>query len=252
MILSRLYRWGLRRRFHTRAFQGEPVLIVTRSINATLYGRSQALLTLPYKRHRIVGLNHWMNARDYLHVLFEHDVKWLMNLDEDCFVFDNARLAGLLQYMQEQDYDFCGIPDGGACIHRFHNPVAMNPFFNIFHVGRIRPKLRACDAWQVNQRVHRPEFESFTPRSLMKEGHKFAYDNFECFYGFFFWLLENGFKPLYLPSRELADGLTTEVQDHKNRPFMYHTWFARSYESDAAHHARIDRAFERACNAEKE
>lgn len=246
MLLTHLYRFILHRRFDTRVAPGERILIVTRSISDTLYERSQSLLTLPYPRRRIVGFNHWRNAVDYLHLLFEYPVDWIINIDEDCFVFDNARIDRLLRYMDENGYDYCGVPDGGACIHRFHNPLVTNPFFNIFNVARIRPRFRAADFQAINGSRHAPELEAHTPRHLLKEGHNFAFDNFECYYGVFFWLLHNGFKPLYLPSIELEDGLTTEVRDIDDIPFLYHTWFARQYATDDAHRQRIDHAYEMA------
>ncbi|MBI5093574.1 MAG: hypothetical protein HZB26_14165 [Candidatus Hydrogenedentes bacterium] len=209
-----------------------------------LYERSQSLLTLPFGRRRIVGMNNWRNATDYLYLLFEFDVDWIINVDEDCFVFDNDRILGLLSFMQHNDYDFCGIPDGGACVHRFHNPVVTNPFFNIYNAGRIRPKLREESVFQINRVRYAPELERFTPRHLLKNDHAYAFDDFECYYGFFFWLLLSGFKPLYLPSRELEDGLTTELRDHEDVPFLYHTWFTRKYTRDEEHTRRIDHIFD--------
>jgi hypothetical protein len=246
MLATRIYRFLLRRRFKTRVAPHERIVVVTRSMNDTLYVRSQAMLTLPYARRKITGMNHWRHAANYLHVLFEFDVDWVINLDEDCFVFDESKLAGLLAYMQREDFDFCGIPDGGACIHRFHNPLVTNPFFNIFNVRKIRPKLHASNMLAMARLKHTPDLEVHAPRHLLKDGHKWAFDNFECFYGFFFWLLSSGFKPLYLPSIELDDGLTTELRDHENVPFAYHTWFARSYGVDDDHTQRINDVYKKA------
>jgi hypothetical protein len=247
MVLSRFYRFLLRRKFLAGpAVRNERILVVTRSINDTLYSRSQSLLTLPYPRRRITGMNHWIHAREYLHLLFEYDVDWIINVDEDCFVFDNGRIEGLLRHMEEKDYDFCGIPDGGACVHRFHNPVVPNPFFSIFHVRKIRPALHRAEILRIQGIKFTAELERFTPRHLLKEDLAFAYDDFECFYSFFFWLLLNGFNPLFLPSVELEDGMTTELRDHENVPFLYHGWFTRGYGRDDVHTQRIDRAFEMA------
>jgi len=247
VLLSKLYRYLLRRRFRVRP-AGERVLVLTRSMHETLYARSQSLLTLPYARRAIVGMNHWKNATDYLHLLFEFDADWIINIDEDCFVFDNGRIEGLLKHMQENGFDYCGIPDGGACVHRFHNPVVTNPFFNIFHAAAIRPKLRATNVFGVNRIQYTPDLERFTPRELLRPDHAYAYDNFECFYGLFFWLLQEGFKPLFLPSVELEDGITTELRDHRGDPFLYHTWFTRKYTRDEAHTQRIDAIYERAAH----
>ena len=155
-------------------------------------------------------------------------------------------MQGLLEYMERENFAFCGVPDGGACVHRFHNPVVTNPFFNIYHVKRIRPVLRAVEVPTLNRMKHDTDLEPFTPHHLLKEGHAWAYDNFECFYGLFFWLLRNGFKPLYLPSAELEDGITTEVCDHTGTPMLYHTWFTRQYGRDETHTKRIDDCFNRA------
>jgi hypothetical protein len=248
MLLGRLFRRSSRRRFDKRDRRrfdfslppGERVVLTTRSVHPRLYERSQSLITLPYPRHRMTGLNQWYNARDYLYLIFEHDADWVINVDEDCYVFDNGVFQGLVEYMQRGEYDYCGIPDGGSCIHRFHNPLVMNPFFNVFNAKKIRALLKNENIDRIEDIQHDPSFEKFAPEHLMKPGHRFAYDNFECFYGFFFWLLQKGLRPLYLPSVELEDGLTTELRDHENRPFAYHTWFAREYEKDEAHTRRID------------
>lgn len=131
MSFWRLFRYAVRWRYDFSSEPGDQVIMTTRSMNDTLYDWSQALITLPYKRKKLTGLNDWWHARDYRYLIFEFDVDGIINMDEDCFVFDNGRLAGLLAYMRENGYDFCGVPDGGACVHRFHNPVVTNPFFNL-------------------------------------------------------------------------------------------------------------------------
>lgn len=229
-----------------RSHVDAPILVVTRSMNDRLYAMSDELLGLPYPRVRVTNCPGFHGATRYLFALFQTDAEWVINVDEDAFVFDPLRILALLDHMRENEYVYCGNPDGGVCRHRFHNPVAVNPFFNIYHAARIRPKLTETPVAQINATRHSPALERFTPEALLKPGFDYAFDDYEPFYGFFFWLLEQDFKPLYLDSRELEDGLTTELFDHEGAPFLWHTWFARQYDTDPKTHARIEDRFEEA------
>jgi hypothetical protein len=231
-------------KYTTQISAQDRAVIATRSMNDGLYELSQSLITLPFKRVRMTGFNRTYHSVEYLYAILNFDVEWIINMDEDCFVFDNDRLIGIVRFMKENGYDFCGIPDGGSCIHRFHNPVAMNAFFNIFNVRKISNAFRNSKISQIDKTRYISELERFTPYHLLKKGFKYDYNNFEPYYPLFFFLLLKGFKPLFLPSVELEDGITTELRDHNNGPFLLHTWFTREYGSDTFHTKRIGYAYE--------
>lgn len=247
MLFSKIYRYWLRNILYKFQILNDEVLIVSRSMNDTLFNMSQQLLTLPYRRLKVTGTRgSQKGAADYLHLLFEFPVKWVINIDEDCFTFDNDKLVQLLDHMKEKNYDFCGIPEGGTCLHRKYNPVVMNPFFNIFNVERIRPVLRGDTISNINHSVFTQDLKKFTPSHLLKSELPYTYEGTpEYFYGIFLWLLKNNFRPLYLLSYELEDGITTVLCNYKEEPFMYHTWYSRKYNTDNFHKDRIDNLFKK-------
>ncbi len=233
-------------RLQFQAHRDAEVLIVTRSMNERLYAMSDALIGLPYPRVRVTNCPGFIGSVRYLFAQFQTNAEWIINIDEDAFVIDPARIAALIDYMRDRHYAFCGNPDGGVCKHRFHNPVAVNPFFNIYHAARIRPRLQAVNPREVRATRYSSALERFTPNALLKPGFEYAYDDFEPFYGFFFWMLQEGFEPFYLDSKELDDGLTTELYDPSGAPLLWHTWFARRYDTDPEVRARIDARFREA------
>lgn len=253
MFFSKIYRYWLRNFLCKFQILNDDVLIVSRSMNDTLFNMSQQLISLPYQRIKVSGTrSSQKGAADYLHLLFEFPVKWVINIDEDCFTFDNSKLTQLLTYMKENKYDFCGIPEGGTCLHRKYNPVVLNPFFNIFNVERIRPVIREDTIFNINHSVFTQDMKKFTPSHLLKSDISYTYDGTpEYFYGIFFWLLKNNFRPLYLPSYELEDGVTTVLCNNLEEPFLYHTWYSRKYSTDNFHKERIDSLFKKALQGGK-
>src|SRR5262245_44329154 len=99
------------------------VAIATRSMNEFLYEASGHLLGLDgvnagVRRHRLTGTD----SLGYFRELLRLDADWVVNLDEDAFVLDPARLLGLVKAMAEGGYAACGMPDGGVVPIRRHNP----------------------------------------------------------------------------------------------------------------------------------
>ena len=155
------------------------------------------------------------------------NVKWVIHLDEDNFVFDLKRLYNLVKYMEREDYDVAGIPDGGVSSIRGANPLSINPFLAIFNYKKIKPLL-----------LQNPEFSykcddliEYAPKFLFKKELKYNLEGkSEEYYPLFFKLLREGCKFLYLDGIESKlDILSTYLFDHENEPFLIHTWFSRRY-----------------------
>jgi hypothetical protein len=251
------------------------VVITTRTQNTHLYDIAMDLITLPYTKIPLYN----QTANGYFYRLCELDADWVINIDEDAFVWDNEELDGLVHYMQDNEFDFCGMPDGGVVVTRGANPIVMNAFFNVFNLRKIKQHLvlqrrdtnlrlinrvtssisKALDVlnsrskvtskplrWishrqrevifersrreirrQVEEVVLLAEWKRFTPEALMKG--KFEYVTYEPYYAFFYWLLQSGFKPLYLDAETWEDGLSTILHSHRGTPFMIHCWYARDY-----------------------
>lgn len=166
----------------------------------------------------------------YWHILTSEweNVKWVIHLDEDNFVFDSDRLYNLIAYMERKGYDVAGIPDGGVSTIRRNNPLSINPFLAIFNYEKIKPLL-----------IKNPEFSykcddlvKYAPKFLFKEGVKYDLNGkSEQYYPLFFKLLREGCKFLYLDGVESElDILSTYLFDHENEPFLIHTWFSRRYQ----------------------
>lgn len=204
-------------------------------MNYYLYRLSQNSLTIPFKRKRMI----FTTADGYLYKLLDNNVDFVINIDEDAFVIDNQKLEKLLQYVIDNNYINCGMPDGGVVDIRKHNPLVTNPFFNILNVKEIRKQFDVKEIIK-NYSSHNPEFEKYSPYHLMK--NKFAYDYFEPYNPFFVWLATN-FKTLYLDAEVHTDGLSTILKDHLNQPFLLHSWYSRFYGVDQMHTKRINNLF---------
>lgn len=212
------------------------ISIITRSSNDILYNRLNKTLFNDYPKIKLKNTT----ADGYLLKIFE-EVKtdWAINIDEDCLIINERKIYSLLDYMEKNSFDYCGMPDGGVCVHRQHNPITMNPFFNIFNVKKIKEKF---NIQKINETIFKKDFEEITKKELMKTN--FKYDNFEPFYNFFFWLLEENFKPLFLNAYQHKDSISTVLTDQNNEEFLIHTWYSREFEKNSFHKQRIDKIFE--------
>jgi len=216
------------------------IILVTRSANSTLYLKSlDTTSSFPYERIRE---KHFKGGQEaalrYLLNLFEYDVDWVVNIDEDAFVFDPDRILKLIEYMDQFGYDFCGMPDGGVTRERKHNPIIPNAFFNIFRVSKIK-----INRSTILKQDFRNDLFKFLPEKLIKEGFDYTWNVKEKYYCLFFWLLRVGYKCLYLNGYDHSDGISTILQDHEGQDFLIHTWCARTYEVEVGQNQRIDEAY---------
>lgn len=155
------------------------------------------------------------------------NIKWVIHIDEDNFIFNLDRLYNLIAYMEREGYDVAGVPDGGVVSTRGNNPISINPFLAIFNYQKIRPLL-----------IQNPKFDykcddliKYAPLSLFKKGIKFNLEGKnEEYYPLFFKLLRKGCKFLYLDGLNYwDDGISSYVFDQEHEPFLIHTWFSRRY-----------------------
>lgn len=213
---------------------GIKIKIYTRSMNSKLYSLSQQFLEAPYPRERLT----YTSAEGYLHELVQDpEADWVINIDEDAFVTDNQALIELLTFTIDQDLINVGMPDGGVVPVRVHHPAVTNPFFNILNTKKIRQLFLNQDSIIVEP--HDPKLQEAVPTSLLR--HAWTYDRFEPYYDFFFDLILNGGgnNHLYLDAAEHADGVTTELFNHRGAPFLLHTWYSRDLGRDLDQTKRI-------------
>ena len=199
-------------------------VIATRSMTPELYEMAVAALPLPLKKIPFRGTT----AEGYLLGLLDLDAHWVINIDEDAFVFDPARIMGIFGHMIREGYICCGMPDGGAVDIRIHNPLVPNPFFNIIHLAEVRSFLNARplirdSAYDDSMKMFHPPFAHRTA---------FAYDMFEPYYRFFLWMISHGERILYFDARQWEDGISTILLDHEGAELLIHGWYGRDFHKD--------------------
>jgi len=212
-------------------------LIVTRFSNEILYNRMISTNKTSFECVKAENFHGRNGSVDYLFYCFSffNDYDFIINVDEDAFFTNNEEFELLLNYMNDQKIDVCGIPDGGQCIHRFHNPLTMNPFFNIF--SKEFCKKASLNKQDVYNSIMTDDLKQKTPKL---KNDQFRYDDFEPFYKVFFWAHKNNLKFLYLDSYEFVDEVSTIIKNHLKNDFIVHTWYAREYQQQKK---RIDDCF---------
>jgi hypothetical protein len=209
----------------------ERILIATRTKTWSLARLSERTVRLPFPHKHYYGTS----AEGYLfQVINETDFDYVVNIDEDAFVLDPILLEELIQVAKDQGYVNVGMPDGGSCPIRFHNPCVTNPFFNIFHTARLRAEL-----------PNRIRDHSLSDRISMmdrfpKEKIRGPY-NLEPFEPFEDLLLEIFCigETLWLDSSQGSDAIATVLHDPNGRPFLLHTWYARHFLTSRDARSRI-------------
>lgn len=158
------------------------------------------------------------------------NIKWLIHVDEDVFVFDLKKLYALIEYMETNEFDIAGIPDGGVIEMRGNTPLSINPFFSIFNYKKVQKTLTS----NPNLNFEYEDLIKYLPTETIKEGMRYDLTKVsESYNPLFFNLLRNGCKFLWLDGETSNDdGLSTYLLNRKKEPFLIHTWFARRYNSN--------------------
>lgn len=205
-------------------------------MNYDLYRKSQSTIDLHYTRKRVLfssadGFFYWNILRSKADII--------INIDEDAFITDNQALKDLIEFTIDNKIINCGMPDGGVVDIRKHNPLVTNPFFNILNIPEIKKKFDLRSIIK-NYNCHDKKFEKFTPKHLLRTEYK--YDFYEPYVPFFLWLTNN-FKTLFLDAQVHPDGISTILKNHKNEPFLNHSWYSRFYGIDKFHTNRINNLY---------
>jgi hypothetical protein len=192
-----------------------------------LYALSSALIDLLAEKVRLCGTQ----AHGYLCKLLDYEADWVVNIDEDAFVWDTGKILGLVDFMGGEGFACCGCPDGGVVWHRFHNPLVPSPFFNVFHLKRIKaayPGAQQADNVRYDESLKR--FTAPFVRGAL--GKDCAYDMYEPYSPFFLWILRTGTGMLYPDADSWAENRHATIpKDRLGEPFLIHTWFARDWGS---------------------
>lgn len=210
------------------------IAVYTRSMNEEYYQLMTSLLPKEILLHRVTGMNHWKEAKDYLHYVINHAVnngiEYAINIDEDCFITDWDKITCIIATM-EYTYTHAGMPDGGFHPGRARDYRVQNPFFNVFNIKLIKFVMSKTKLG-FDSKLKKPNFD------LMPYGHGGSMK--EPFDAFFIRLYKKG-NPLHLYA-DLHEDLITTILKWSDKPFALHTWYSR----DASHRDRILQRFEEA------
>lgn len=218
--------------------------------------------------HVVDGSAGTYGSAAFIELFRDESLTWadyLVYSDEDNFIVDWTSLRETLSIFIQGGYGFAGMPDGGVISHRFHNPIAINPFLSIFDLRAVREALQTselCGQMGSDLLVHVPAAQLRlwdgtvshpSVRTVLEEGHMpygTAFDMFEPYYELWFHLLRQGLKPLYLNARDAPemddDGCCTALFAPNGQIISYHTWFARDYHHSPQCRIRINRVAARA------
>ncbi len=213
------------------------IKIYTRSANLELYEYAKGLFSIP--NIPVVRLTDTTSDSYLYQILNDKNCDIAINIDEDAFIVDTKRMLDLVDYMLENDYVNCGMPDGGALIIRGCNPIVTNPFFNIINLAAIRKQMKSLkDIKNFKYSDVKQQLIEHYPAELLKSIYDFDCSDFEPYYPFFFYTAYH-FRTLYLPSKTHADGVSTILCDPQGEAICYHSWWSRGFGKDPFHTKRI-------------
>ena len=179
------------------------------------------------------------------HIISESKEDWIINCDEDCFITNEDSINELIEFMKANNYDYCGMPDGGICKHRNNSWTNINPFFTIFNARKIREILAVANREEINQMKY-DESKVRNDHLILGEirHSEVIHSSQEIFSGFLFWLAYN-FRGIYLNAEDHVDGISTILLDLNGKPFAKHSWYSRGF-SKEPHRTRITNLYNEA------
>lgn len=218
------------------------IVIVTTVSSKSLYSKTASLFPSEIDKVVIIGA-HGLYGLESIKFMFKKlkrkKYDWLIMAYEDLFFYDTNLVFGLIEYMNQNKLDICGVRDGGAIKHRYHNPEAINTFFSIMHFSKIS---ELFDSKQIET------FQRFIPSLYFEknyEGLKYNFDIHslkEPYYCFYFWAKCNGLNFLYLdvinPVGE--DSIGNIILNPDGKKIAFHSWYARAYQVYDAQTKRIN------------
>lgn len=251
-------------------FRDRRVRLATNSLSPSLFSMSRGFSQRVFDDITVVDGTAGTYGLVAFRALVETAIPWsydyLLYTDEDNVIVDWLEVQRTFESFIDGGYGFAGMPDGGVISHRFHNPIAINPFMAFIDLRQARLALatgsgtndrfgrdlvhhwpghlvRAWDGTVPYRRVDVVLEEGYVPYGT-------ALDDFEPYYSLWFQLLRNDLAPMYLAARDAPemddDGACTALLGTSGAVMSYHTWFARAHGHDPQQTVRINKVFERA------
>lgn len=228
------------------------VAIVTTVANFDLYNKTINFFPSGIKIYFIDGTKGFYGIRSLLFLIEKFkksDIDWLIMADEDVVFKKPEYVFDLISYMKANSYTTCGMRDGGTLQWRGENPYSINTFFSILNLKEIYTIYNRKNIL-ANQYIDKTE-NLGTLNGLNSNNYK-TESLFEPYYCFYFWLLRNNKKILYLDVTTPGKDETTLVFDHEGRELLYHAWYSRFYNIESKHTARINKVLKFGVNPSTE
>ncbi|HLA49792.1 MAG TPA: hypothetical protein VJ000_01220 [Thermodesulfovibrionia bacterium] len=146
-----------------------------------------------------------------------YDYDFVVGMDEDAFLVRPDSLLKIIRYMNDNNIGFAGMPEKGVSKHRDFSSKYMNPFFVIFNIGIIK-----------NVPMDESVLRTYDGDASKRESS----------WGIFGYLKDKKVSFLDFQGHDHADGITTILKDLEGKDFLYHTWYAREWDSEP-HRSRI-------------
>lgn len=214
------------------------VALLTTVANLELYNKTSPFFPVNVQKYVIDGTNGMHGIHSILYMmkkLKNKGIDWLIMADEDVFFYDSKIVFSIIEKMQEENLSICGVRDGGTISHRNQNPFGINTFFSILNFKEIEAIWNEKEMLK-NQYILENEFID----DLSKLSYEYDVSSiYEPYYCFYFWLRRKGKQFLFLETKMDVDAISNYVY-YNEKPFLCHTWYARSYGNNKKHTQRIN------------
>jgi len=214
------------------------IAILTTVANFELYQKTSQLFPAKIQKYVIDGTD-GMYGIESIYFMMKKlrgtGVEWLIMADEDVVFKNSDTIFDIILAMKKNEITVCGIRDGGVIKHRKQNPYVINTFFSILNFKEIESIWNKKEV-KKNQYVLENEFNDDLSNLKGEFDLKSLYEPYYCFY---LWLRRKGKRFLFLDATMHDDGITNNVL-YKDKVFLSHTWYARSYNVNQKHTKRIN------------
>lgn len=221
--------------------------LITTVSNISLYKKTVSFFPENIKLIAIDGKNglFGLNSIKFMFKkMKKHKIKWLILADEDVIFINGAIIFDIINNLEDEKIDVCGVRDGGMLSWRDKNPYLPNPFFCILNVENILPIYSEKEFLKNNYSL-KDEFDDNLSDLIYPYNKDSLYEDYYCF---FLWLRRKKLSFKFLKAEEAGfqnDLETTAVYGFKNEVILYHTWYARTYGTNEYHTKRIDRVIDK-------
>lgn len=219
----------------------EILFVTTTLYTKWLYYQSAIIKNLfPNSKHIWVdGTKNWPNSWfNWIDKVKNRPEKYYVHIDEDFFMTDKNEFLKCIEFMENNDCDLLGCPDG---YHQFrqHNPVAINTFLMF---GRVKDLAgldfkdikfkfnETSNEWDNNFNIKYKEAYSKDFVYNFPAEHGCRYDNYEPYYAFLWLMKESNKKFAYLYPFYNTEFKSTSPKISPESPVIgHHMWYTRQW-----------------------